>query len=619
VKLLLVAAHPAPSPQSIPLANGFLKGFVNLPHCEIILQELFIDQQPQACATSLAAFKSDAVGFSVYAWNRLFCLETARLIKNLLPEIKLFAGGPEVTADYDRLLDCGVFDFLIVGEGELPFQAACQRLSNMEPLDQIPGVATRVDGLTTLIPAGPVKELDQIPSPYLSGVLDCSQYQGVLWQLARGCAFSCDFCFDSRDRHGVRRFSLKRIEAELRHFASTGVSQVFVLDSTFNQDLARAKTILRLIRKIAPQIHFHFEVRSEFIDQELAELFAAITCSLQIGLQSADPEILKAVGRNFRKEDFISRIGLLNNSGATFGFDLIFGLPGDTPERFSNSLDFSLSLYPNHLDIFPLSVLPGTALAKRAKEAGLAHLNSPPYTLLSSNGFSKTEMAAARQLANSCDIFYTRGRAVAWFNGVIATLGIKPSKFLKEFGNWLELIKTGKLNEADLSDNEIWMLQRQYLEKVFIDRHLQNLLPLALDLVDYHYHYAAALMTPPPQLTGKKRITGARLPETRWQLSRSARLAPFNYEILELLEAGAPDLRRWSKQLKMTGSFAIIYAHPEGVFTESVAEPYFRLLEQLDGVSNAAKITAKLGISKDEAIAFLDFAASEGIITTPSS
>jgi hypothetical protein len=45
----------------------------------------------------------------------------------------------------------------------------------------------------------------------------------------------------------VRRFSLDRLEAELRHFAATGVSQVFVLDSTFNQDARRAKAILRLI------------------------------------------------------------------------------------------------------------------------------------------------------------------------------------------------------------------------------------------------------------------------------------------------------------------------------------------------------------------------------------
>ena len=246
----------------------------------------------------------------------------------------------------------------------------------------------RTSGIS-LVPAAPLADLDTIPSPWLNGTLHTEDYPGILWQLSRGCGFSCDFCFDSRGSHGVRRFSLERIEAELRHFASHGVSQVFVLDSTFNQDQRRAKTILRMIKKIAPQIHFHFEVRSEFIDREMAELFAGITCSLQIGLQSADPQVLKQVGRSFRRDDFVSRTMLLNESGAVFGFDLMYGLPGDTLAGFRESLDFALGLYPNHLDIFPLAILPGTALAARADSIGLQHLPTPPYTLISAPGFQR--------------------------------------------------------------------------------------------------------------------------------------------------------------------------------------------------------------------------------------
>ena len=88
------------------------------------------------------------------------------------------------------------------------------------------------------------------------------------------------------------------------------VPQVFVLDSTFNQDVRRAKTILRLIKKIAPRTHFHFEVRSEFIDHEMAELFGEISCSLQIGLQSSDPNILREVNRKFSREAFASKVAL---------------------------------------------------------------------------------------------------------------------------------------------------------------------------------------------------------------------------------------------------------------------------------------------------------------------
>ena len=463
MRIALVAIHPYPSPQAIPLANAFLKGYPADEQVDCALLDFFLGQDAVACAAELVALQPALVGFSMYVWNRALCRDIARELARCLPGVTIFSGGPEATADPKGVLSDFPYDFLIVGEGEQPFAQVCARLATGQGVAGIPGVALMTDNGPALTPSVPLADLDSIPSPYLSGVLDISRYQGILWQLSRGCGFACDFCFDSRDSHGVRRFSLERVEAELRHFAAGGVSQVFVLDSTFNQDVRRAKTILKLIKKRAPRIHFHFEVRSEFIDQEMAGLFARITCSLQIGLQSSDPQVLKGVNRVFKRDDFVSRISLLNDCGAVFGFDLMYGLPGDTLAGFCASLDFALGLYPNHLDIFPLAILPGTALAARSDAIGLQHLPQPPYTLLSSPTFSAEEMAQARGLAIACDIFYTRGKAVAWFNGVIAPLGLKPSVFLKKFREWLTVEKPGVDSEAELDDQQIWQLQRGFL------------------------------------------------------------------------------------------------------------------------------------------------------------
>jgi radical SAM superfamily enzyme YgiQ (UPF0313 family) len=554
-----------------------------------------------------------AIGFSLYVWNRGMCCEIADELRRRQPELTIFAGGPEATADPQGVLTCSSFDFLIYGEGEGPFAAVCARLLKGEELAGVPGVVTRTKEGITLIPAVPSINLDAIPSPWLSGIINCENYPGILWQLSRGCGFSCDFCFDSRDHHGVRRFSLTRVEAELRHFATHGTNQVFVLDSTFNQDLPRAKKILRLIKKIAPGIHFHFEVRSEFIDRELAQLFAAITCSLQIGLQSANSEVLKGVGRSFKRDDFVSRTMLLNDSGAVFGFDLMYGLPGDTLTGFRDSLDFALGLYPNHLDIFPLAILPGTALAARAETIGLKHLPAPPYTLLSSPSFSSAEMQMAQRLATACDIFYTRGRAVAWFNGILEPLGIQPVEFLQRFEEWLEKRQGDGITETDLSDDQIWELQRIFLTSMFSPKKLKRFLPAVLDLVDYHYHYAAALMSPiqaPPEVISSTKS----FLDLQLRLAPTARLATFHYEILEILEAGVADVRGFCDSLQQTGSRAVIYPTTEGVCTESVSEEYFRLLEQLDGSNPALHTVTRLGIPTEEALVFLEFAMQEGIV-----
>jgi hypothetical protein len=621
MRVILVAIHPAPSPQSVPLANAFLQSYLNSSPagnlCKVKLADFFLGQECSVCVDQLTAVRPTAIGFSLYVWNRLMCSELAGELRRRLPGINLFAGGPEAAADPAGVLAEGCYDFLVSGEGEQPFAEACLRMSLGASVTGIPGVATLTNSGVSLIPAVPFTNLDDIPSPWLGGVLNANSYPGILWQLSRGCGFSCDFCFDSRDSHGVRRFSLERIEAELRHFASLGVSQIFVLDSTFNQDVRRAKTILRLIHKFAPRTHFHFEVRSEFIDREMAGLFVEITCSLQIGLQSAAPQVLKNVGRNFRRDDFITRTMLLNDSGAVFGFDLIYGLPGDTLDGFHQSLNFALALYPNHLDIFPLAILPGTALAGRSNAIGLRHLPRPPYTMTDSATFSSADMSAARKLAVACDIFYTRGRAVAWFNGVIEPLKITASQFLQCFGDWLEQQPDSCSDESELSDSRIWELQRAFLATRFSSGKLKRFLPAALDLVDYHYHYAAALMMPLPQLPSKKSLAKARLLHLPLRLAPSAHLAEFSYNILEILDAGVPDLRAFADGLERHGSMAAIYPAERGICTESLDDSYFSLLKRLDGTTAPNEIIGGLGLAQEQALRFLIFTVSEGIVLLP--
>ena len=57
---------------------------------------------------------------------------------------------------------------------------------------------------------------------------------------------------------------------------------------------------------------FYFEARAEFIDKELALAFTKIPCALQIGLQSANPEVLKNVHRSLEKKTFEININYLN-------------------------------------------------------------------------------------------------------------------------------------------------------------------------------------------------------------------------------------------------------------------------------------------------------------------
>ncbi|ABB30350.1 Radical SAM domain protein [Geobacter metallireducens RCH3] len=619
MKVVLAAIHPVPSPQAVPLANAFLKAYLGTDEelaarVAVTLCDFLRSTPADVCAAEILAHEPDAVGFSLYLWNTEESGRIAAELRRNRPGITIFAGGPQATADPLGTLTGGGYDFLILGEGEVPFLEVTARLADGRPFRGAPGTAWLDDGKLASRPQKPVALLDTIPSPFLSGIIEPGRYGGLLWQLSRGCDFACEYCFDYKGTKGVRRFSLERVDAELDFLVRHNVPQVFVLDSTFNVDAKRAKTILRMIRKRAPHIHFHFEVRSEFLDREMARLFAGITCSLQIGLQSADPAILKGIRRHFDPDDFRKRVALLNESGAVFGFDLIYGLPGDSLAGFRQSLDFALALYPNHLDIFPLAVLPGTPLAARAAQAGLDHLPAPPYALTATPTFPAPDMKRAARLAGACDIFYSRGKAVAWFNGVIAPLSLTPAEFLDAFGGWLARQGIEAREEA-LGDEAIWSLQRSFLAHIFADRRVRRLLPVALDLVDYHYHYAAALLAPPPELPTDRSLAGLNILDQVVCLAPSTRLARFSYEITDLLEAGNADLREICACFSPSPSWAVIYPRGNDIFTESLLESYFLLLEGLDGCCRAGDVVARLALSGEGAAEFLKFAAAEGIVT----
>ncbi len=431
MKLTLVAIHIEASARAVPLGPAMLASVLKraYPHdVHTRILDGFLFESAETCAARILETDPDWVGLSIYVWNRARAREIAGILRREKPSLLLFAGGSEATADPEGVLAEGCLDFVLPGEGEDLI---------VETVGRLLEGATVAEIRLGIHPA-PVQDLASLPSPYLDGSLDPSHYPGMLWELSRGCPFRCDFCFESRGESGTRRVPMERVRAELLQFEACGVSQVFVLDPTFNFDKRQAKEILRLIAAQAPAIHFFFEIRSEFIDVELARLFASIRCTLQIGLQSADDAVLKRINRSLDRSDFEAKVLLLHQAGATYGFDLIYGLPGDTLQGFLESLDFALGLVPNHLDIFPLSVLPGTRLRETAPGLGLQHLQEIPYTVVASPGFSQADMGAAARIAQACDVMYNQGKAVPWFALLLDWLDLVPSELLGRFAEFME-------------------------------------------------------------------------------------------------------------------------------------------------------------------------------------
>ncbi len=401
----------------------------------------------------------DFVLYSVFVWNRRQIFDSMRVLKSLHPKIVFIAGGPEVTADPESFSD---FDYAVSGQGEEAVPSIVHELCSGGG-----SLSSRK------IHHGTVSDLKNLSSPYLDGTLDLKKYGGALWELARGCPFRCSYCYESKGEKKIRYFPMERIERELELFRREGIRQVFVLDPTYNAGKERALRLIDLISRKAPGIFFYFEARAEFMDRELASAFTRIKCALQFGLQSSNPEVLSLVNRSFDRKKFSRNIGYLNEAGVVFGLDLIYGLPGDCFDGFRDSVDYALGLYPNNLETFRLSVLPGTDLFDDAERLGLVFERNAPYRVVCSTSFSEGDMERAENLSHSCNVFYNQGRAVPWFNALCHHLKKKPSGILRDFSRWVagELgVPLSVLDFECRSQREIEKIQCDFLTDVFEKR-----------------------------------------------------------------------------------------------------------------------------------------------------
>ena len=414
--------------------------------------------------------------FSVYVWNRLILENAAARLRE--KGHFCIAGGPEVTACPESFKD---FDSVITGEGEGKVPDVIASLIN----------SSNKQADVAAIVTGKNQSLDTIYSPYLDGTIDPSEYGGALWELARGCPFKCSYCYESKGEKIVRLFPMDRVEKELDLFAKKKIPQVFVLDPTYNANKERAIKLLNLIAKKTPDTFYYFEARAEFLDRQMARAFTKIPCALQIGLQSSDENVLRLVNRPFNRKLFVKNINILNQEGVIFGLDVIYGLPGDSFKGYKNSIDFAMSLYPNNLELFCLSVLPGTDLFDRAEELHLTYETMPPYHIIHTDRFSNNDIKEAEKIAKACSFFYNDGRAVPWFNTICNALHQKPSQFFQQFYKFAEgnqLFKNYISNEAPVScsHREIEKLQKEYVKKALTERKLNKYVTAALDIITYN-------------------------------------------------------------------------------------------------------------------------------------
>jgi anaerobic magnesium-protoporphyrin IX monomethyl ester cyclase len=389
MKITLATLHR--KPKFTPLALLYLKAYLvermAYPFDDVAIREFSKDAKPEDAAREILAGEPDVVGLSCYVWNVITLMAISRRIKEIEPDTKIVLGGPEVGPLATSVLHAHPYvDVVVKSEGEVPFSEIVEAWRNGGDVDRVRGIAFRRAGEIYETGDAPiVKDLNQIPSPHL---VQYGDHRGriICLETQRGCVFSCNFCFYNKDLSiRNRRFDVERVKEEILFWLQQEIAEIYLMDPVFNLNSARAKEICDFVaRHNHRKIRFHTEVWAEFIDEELARLFQEGNFKfLEVGLQTTNDAVLAAVERRLKLDRFVEGIGHLKKFNLEFELQLIYGLPGETRASFKRSLDFAASFEPPWLAVFPLMVLPGTELWRKAEALNLSFDSEPPYLIRS--------------------------------------------------------------------------------------------------------------------------------------------------------------------------------------------------------------------------------------------
>ncbi|HIX48167.1 MAG TPA: B12-binding domain-containing radical SAM protein [Candidatus Mediterraneibacter pullicola] len=385
---------------------------------EIEIAEYTINQPPDEILMDIYGHQPDILCLSCYLWNIISVENLVREIPKILPGIRIWLGGPEVSYNAREMLDkYPEITGIIRGEGEETFADLMdiyhRQPDKKENFSEVKGITYwDEEGKVVETPPQDVMDLSRIPFVYEH--IEDFRNRIIYYESSRGCPFSCSYCLSSIDKC-LRFRDLRLVEKEVKFFIDHGVPQVKFVDRTFNCRHDHAMAVWTYIKKYDRGItNFHFEVAADLLNDEEIELIRSMRpglIQLEIGVQSANERTIREIQRTMKLDqvrDRVARIKEMKNVHQHL--DLIAGLPYEGYDSFARSFDIVYDMEPEQLQLGFLKVLKGALMHDKAEEYQLLYQDRPPYEVLSTKWLSYGELIRLKQIEEMVEVYYNSGQ-----------------------------------------------------------------------------------------------------------------------------------------------------------------------------------------------------------------
>ncbi|MBF0419570.1 MAG: cobalamin-dependent protein [Magnetococcales bacterium] len=377
-----------------PLGVALVASYAKARLGDAIHAELF--KYPQSFSDYIEQKVPDVACFSNYSWNMNLQHNFAMRLKKHHPNIVTIFGGPNFPVDSDEqeefLRLYPAVDFYVDGEGEIGFVHLLETLiaenMNVKQLKEKETCPANTLYLWNnrlhkgeMLPR--IRTLDDIPSPYLSGLLD-NFFDDTLFpiiQTARGCPYSCTFCHDGIGYlNKVRRFSQERIRQEIDYVRNHRISpDLYFSDSNFGialEDQETAQYIKESNRTYGWPNFLNVSTAKNNKDRVLkvSDILGDII-RIDASVQSTNSTVLANIKRNNISLDKMTGIARsVHKSGTKNSSEVILALPGDTKEAHFKSVLDMIDVGIQEVRSFQFILLAGTEAASQDSRKRFAYI-----------------------------------------------------------------------------------------------------------------------------------------------------------------------------------------------------------------------------------------------------
>ena len=373
---------------TIPINIGFIGAYAKKVLSDDVEISLF--KYPVSAIEAIEASPPDVVALSNYSWNSKLSERVVRLAKECNPNVVTVQGGTNFPHREKQQLEflCSrpATDIFVELEAEISFSELLRRIlvardGGSRVFDgPIPGCvyivpeSRRTDAPTLMRGDCPprLRNLDDIPSPYLNGILE-RFFDGRLTpflETNRGCPFKCTFCHTGADYfQKINNFSLDRIREEIAYVApraaSLGIVNLHLADTNFGMYPRDREICLALLesknrtgwpQQVMATTGKNNKERVIEITNILGNIF-----SVNMSVQSMDSDVLVNIKRDNIRVDAYTQINQhLNEQGRSTKGELIIGLPGETKDSFVRGLEQVIAAGVSNVCYYTLMLLHGT-------------------------------------------------------------------------------------------------------------------------------------------------------------------------------------------------------------------------------------------------------------------